>query len=636
MKITRRDFLNGVAFGAGLLARPPRLWAAPSESDHYPPALTGMRGNHDGAFETMHAVKDGEFWEKAGAPADTGEVYDLVIVGAGVSGLAAARFWQDAMGPKARILLLDNHDDFGGHARRNELTSGKRTLISYAGSYAIDSPAPYSAVAQGLIQQLGIDVPRGGKVLDRKLYASLGLQRGVWFDKDTFGADRTVPDPLGDFGGEADDEPPAGRNPWPRFLAEAPWPQEARDQFQLLCKGPPDWLPGLSDAEKKAKLARMSYAELLTKHAKVHDLVFKFLQSRTHALYGAGIDAVAAQDAWGLGMPGFDGMKLDPTPGPGMDKDALTDHKGERYFFHFPDGNASIARLLVRALIPEAVPGKSADDVVMARTRYALLDRPGQAVRLRLSSTVVRVQHRGDPAKATEVEVAYVRDKKLQAVRAARVVMACWHPVIPHLMPDLPDAQREAMAYGVKVPIIYTNVLIRNWTAFHKLGFGAVHAPGGWHSTVNLGRAASIADYRSPASPDEPMILHLVRTPCHPGLPIRQQYKMGRLELLQTPFAVFEQKIRDQLGRMLSPGGFDPSKDIEGITVNRWSHGYAYQYSSLWDPFMLEGGKEPCITARQPFGLVAMANSDAGAYAYLDSAIDQAHRAIQELRAIKR
>lgn len=635
--ITRRDFLNGIAVATGLLGTRPARSRAATEEEDYPPAKTGMRGSHDGAFEVFHSLKDGEFWDKAGKPADTGEAYDLVIVGSGVSGLAAATFYRDAVGPKARILLLDNHDDFGGHARRNEMTHAGRTLVSYAGSYAIDSPAPYSAVARGLIERLGIDVPRGGKVLDRTLYASMGLERGVWFDREAFGQDRLVPDPLGDFGGEADDDPPPGRDPWKRFMQEAALPPEVREQLRTLCQGPlADFMPGLSDMEKKNKLARMSYSDFLTKHAKAHELVVKFLQSRTHALYGVGIDAVPAQDAWGLGLPGFGGMKLAPTPGPGMDKDALTTQSGDRYFYHFPDGNASVARLLLRGLIPDAVPGRDADDVVTARTRYGQLDTPGAAVRLRLSSTVVRVRHAGDPASAREVEVAYVRRKQLRTVRATRVVLACWHPAIPHLMPDLPDPQREALSYAVKVPIVYTHVLVRDWTAFAKLGYSAIHAPAGFHSTVNLGRAVSIGAYRSPSSPGEPMVLHLVRTPCYPGLPARQQHKAGRVELLNTPFAMFEAKVRDQLGRILGPTGFDASKDIEAITVNRWSHGYSYQYSSLWDPFTLTGGAEPCVTARKPFGLVAIANADAGAYAYLDGAIDQAHRAVQELLAIKR
>ena len=105
---------------------------------------------------------------------------------------------------------------------------------------------------------------------------------------------------------------------------------------------------------------------------------------------------------------------------------------------------------------------------------------------------------------------------------------------------------------------------------------------------------------------------------------------MGRIELFSTTFETFERNIRDQLGRSLAGGGFDPARDITAITVNRWPHGYAYQYNSLFDDFWMKGGEQPCQVARKPFGRIAIANADAAAYSYTDAAIDQAHRAVQE------
>ena len=628
-KITRRDFLDGMALSAAALAagRAPAR-GAPAMPAPYPPALTGMRGSHDGAFETAHALRDGELWNRAGRPTETGETYDLIVVGAGISGLTAAMLYREALGPKARVLLLDNHDDFGGHARRNEFTHEGRTLLSFGGSYAVDSPGPWSAVARGVLDRLGVPVARGDSVIDRGLYARLGLGRGVFFDRETFGADKLLPDPLGDFGGEADDERSPG-DPWPRFLSDAPLSAAARAGLDVLCRRPADYMPGLTSAQKKERLRQMTYLDFLRNFAKLDEHALKFLQARTHSLSGVGIDAVPAQDAWGIGLPGFDGLALDAAPGRGMDRDALP-HPAERYFFHFPDGNASVARLLVRQLIPAAVPGTAAD-VVTARTRYDQLDRPGSPVRLRLSSTVVRAMHEGPPDSAREVAVTYAQGKDLRTVRAPHCVLACWNMVIPHLCPEMPDAQREALSYGAKVPLIYSAVLVRDWKPWHKLGVSAIHAPGGYHTTIDLGRPVSYGDYRSPTRPEEPMVLHLVRTPNMPGLPPRQQHKAGRLELLQTTFATFEHKIRDQLDRMLRPGGFDAARDILAITVNRWSHGYAHQYTSLWDPFWLDRKELPCERARQRFGRISIANADAAAYSYADAAIDMAHRAIQEV-----
>jgi spermidine dehydrogenase len=637
-RIGRRDFLNGVALtvGASLLGVHRALAFgllddAPERApSYYPPALTGLRGSHAGSFEVAHSLRDGDFWERVGAPADTREAYDLVVVGGGLSGLAAAHYFRQHAGRKARILILDNHDDFGGHAKRNEFHDAGRTILGYGGTFAIDSAAPYSRVARDLVSALGVDVTRWERVYDKKLYAGLGMRPGVFFDRETFGADRLLASPGADPGGEAGASV-ASTITWEDFLAAAPLSELARRDLLRLYTDAADHLPHLSQADKKARLARQSYALYLTQTMGLHADVLPFLQARTHSLYGTGIDAVSAQDAWGLGLPGFKGMQLDPTAGPGMGRDAIPSDAPE-YFFHFPDGNASLARLLVRGLLPAAVPGRTADDIVTARVDYGKLDDAAERARIRLNSTVVRVKHVGDPPRAREVEVAYVRGGRLQTVRAKQAVMACWNVVIPYLCPELPQEQKDALAYAVKVPIVYTNVLLRDLAPFQKLGIDRAHCPGSYHTSVNLDMPVSVGDYHSARTASDPVVVHMMRTPCSPRLAARSQHRAGRVELLDTTFETFERNIRDQLARMLGAGGFDPARDIRAITVNRWPHGYAYQYNSLWDPFWLEGkGPTPCETARKPFGRLAIANSDAGAYAYTDGAIDQAHRAVREL-----
>jgi spermidine dehydrogenase len=213
-------------------------------------------------------------------------------------------------------------------------------------------------------------------------------------------------------------------------------------------------------------------------------------------------------------------------------------------------------------------------------------------------------------------------------------VLACWHVVIPYIAPELPEIQKEALASAQKVPLLYTNVLLRNWTAFQKLGTSAVYAPGMYHTHMDLDLPVSIGGYECAKKPDEPIVLHMMKAACKPGRPAREQHKLGRIQLYSTTFETFERNIREQLLRILGPGGFDPARDIMEITVNRWPHGYAYEYNSLFDEFWLKGGVTPCEVARQPFGRLAIANADAGAYAYTDCAIDQAHRAVQELQKL--
>src|SRR5579864_336335 len=633
--ITRRDFLNGVAFTAGLSALPPHVLAAlqhdldPENSpDYYPPALTGLRGSHVGSFEAAHSVRDGDFWQNAGKPIETGEKFDLIIVGGGISGLSAAHFYRKSH-PNARILILDNHDDFGGHAKRNEFTVDGRKLLGYGGTFSIESPAPYSAVAKGLINELGIDVSGYSKHVAHDLYRSQGLSPNIFFDKETFGSDVLTinPLPVGGTQNEGDQEP---EHAWKRFNEEAPLTAAAKRDLETLRKGV-DYFPGLTSEQKKARMATISYAHYLTDVAHVDPQIVKVYQTAPHPLFGVGIDAVSAQDAWGFGFLGFAGLNLDPTPGKGMNRDIIPNAEAERYFYHFPDGNATIARLLVRSLIPQAIPGSTAEDVTTARANYAKLDDPASPVRIRLSSTAVRVKHVGDAANAKEVEVTYSRLGKTYTVRAPFTVLACWNMMIPYICTELPEEQKQALHYETKVPLLYTNVALHNWKAFRKAGAMAVYAPNGYHSYFRLDLPVSIGDYHCSTSPDQPIVIHMMKTPCRPGLPARDQHRMGRVELFMTEFETMERKIRDQLARTLGPGGFDPARDIAAITVNRWPHGYAYEYNSLWDKFWLEGGVTPCEIARKPFGRITIANADAGAYAYTDGAIDQAWRAIGEI-----
>ena len=635
--ITRRDFVNGVSVAtAALLPQ----WAfgqeyAPEQApNYYPPALTGMRGDHVGSFEVAHQLRDTRKVDLSGVT-HTNETYDLVVVGAGMSGLSAAYFFLKGAGRSAKVLILDNHDDFGGHAKRNEFRNNGRLLAINGGTLNIEAPQRYNEAAKELLLAIGIDLDRfqSSNAKNHNLYRSLGLGRGIFFDKETWGTDQLAVRPPEDFRWGRRAEYSSG------FLAKTPLSEQARkDMLRLYDQEQPDYLAGLSDAEKKYRLAKMSYRDYLLNVAKVDPQALWFFQHFGEGVFCVGADATPALFGWQMGQPGFAGLHLEPTPEgvlaelPGVQHGRQKEGGGASV--HFPDGNATIARLLVRWLVPEAAPGKTMEDIGAARVNYAVLDRPNQPARIRLNSTVLNVRHNGDPDQASEVVVSYSRGGKTYDVRAGGCVMACWNMFIPYLVPDLPAEQKEALAYAVKGPLVYTSVGVKNWTAWQKLGVSYIEAPTMFHPEVSLTEAVSLGDLQHPQTPEEPIALHLVKIMAVPGRPRKEQHRQGRAELLATTFETFERKIRGQLVRMLGPGGFEPARDIIDITVNRWPHGYAYTYNSLFEPMewvFTNSEQRPCVIARQPYGLIAIANSDAGASPHTDTAMWEAHRAVGDV-----
>ncbi|MBV6416594.1 MAG: hypothetical protein CMLOHMNK_01202 [Steroidobacteraceae bacterium] len=619
--VSRRDFLNGtaLAIAAGLS---PAAWlrAANAAAADYPPAGHGFRGSAPGSFDVAHALRDGRRFDAARAAAD--ERYDLVVVGAGISGLAAAWFYRREK-PNARILLLEANDDFGGHAQRNEFTIDGRKLISYGGSESLQSPhSLYSAEALGLLGALGVDIDRFETAFDRSLYPGLGLSRGILFKRETFGVDRLVTgDPLRMV---ADDIPPDRMNARPiaAFIADYPVSGSAKRQLIELYTSKRDPLAGRSRAQKEALLEHTSYRDWITKVRGFGAEVADTFQDRSHDFFAAGIDAVPAGWARETGYPGFAGLGL----GAGTDEAEMEDP----YIYHFPDGNASIARLLVRSLVAGVAPGRGMEDIVLAPFDYSRLDAEGALVRLRLRSTAVEVRNRGGEG----VDTLYVRDGAVRAAHSRHAIMACYHSMDPYLLPELTARQKDALALNVKSPLVYVKVVVRNWRPWVARGVHEVTNAVGFHSRIKLDYPVSLGDYRCPRSPDEPMVLHLVHVPTvplTPGVDPRDTLRAARAQLLAMPFDTFENEARDELTRIAGPGGFDADRDIAAITVNRWGHGYSGGDNPLHDK--PRAGAPPNEIARARIGAIAFANSDSAWAAYAHAAIDEAHRAVQELAA---
>ncbi|MFC4906317.1 NAD(P)/FAD-dependent oxidoreductase [Actinomadura gamaensis] len=639
-KISRRDFMDGMAVAVGgavaagalsgcsagsyggihnKVVTPPDGWTyAGAGNKSYPPAMTGLRGSVNPALRVPHELRDGIYWAGSKPVEDTGERYDLIVVGAGISGLSAAHFFKQRK-PDAKILILDNHDDFGGHARRNEFRPNGNLLVGYGGSQSIEGPSVWSPQAKKLLADLGVQLQKFDRYYNQNFNKQWKLNDSEFFTRDLFSGDHLAV--------MQDDTQTA------RTLANAPMSAESKAAFLTLQDKPGDYLPGMSDEQKKLKLVDLTYRQYLRDYAKMPEEVLNYLQTYTSDEWGFGIDAFGAIDAWAEDYPGFGGLKLNRSKepykycGPTIQ---IQWNEDDPYIYHFPDGNNGICKLLIGQLIPNTGAPQNMDAEPLARIDYSKLDVAGNDVRLRLSSPCVRVQHKGGDIDAGEVEVDFDRDGKVCRARASNVVMACYNTMIPYLMQDLPSDQKQNLFYGTKLPVVYAMVQLRNWEAWERLRIYHTRFTSGDWVVAELDYPVSFPGYQFSKDPSQPILVHMIRMATAPGDNPRGGVGPGRRDLFARPFSSFERTIRDQLTRLLSGGGFDPAKDIQAITVNRWGHGYALEYGRPWAPFWPDGPL-PSVLGRTPFGRVTIANSDSQNRAYADAAIDAAWRAVSEL-----
>lgn len=612
MTITRRDFLNGAALTiAAGLAPGQLLRAAERGAAVYPPALTGLRGNHAGTYTLAHSLaREGARYPGVLAR----EAFDLVVVGGGISGLAAAWFYQRRFGAGKRILILDNHDDFGGHAKRNEFTVRGQKLVTYGGSADMPAAALDSRAVATLLAGLGVETKRPPAGPDP--YRDLGMGRAVFFDAEHFGRDQLLAgDPFADLtdarnAGNTGAAAPSA-DAFKAFLDKTPLPPQDRAALARLADGGTDYLAGLGEAERLAYLKRTPYAAFLRDKAGLGLAGQRFFRSRGNDAYALDADGVSVFDALAIGLPGGANM---PRPG----RDARLG-KSPASTLWFPDGNATLARLLVRSLIPGVAGGAGADAIGGAAFDYSRLDTDDAKVKLRLNSTAIAIE----PDQRI-TRVTYGWSGNLHRVEAAHVVLAGYNMMIPFIMPGLPEPQKQALRADVKAPVVYSKVALDNWRAFAALKARRIHAPAMAYTDLWLETPAG-------ARPSDPVVLHMLYVPTVPdsGMPARDRFRAGRAFLLGTPFATLEAGIRGQLDRMLAGGGFASGDVIRGITVNRWAHGYSYLPNSLYDD--AAAAQAALERARAPAGNVVIANCDSAGSPSLTAAIEQASRAVGEL-----
>ena len=522
-KISRRDFINGTSVGVGMAAAMPLLDAKANTTEYYPPALTGLRGSHPGANTHAHNLA----WQssyKVGSVRSTHEIYDLVVVGAGLSGLASAYFYRKRFGPDSKILILDNHDDFGGHAKRNEHTIDGQRLISYGGSQTLVEPRSASAIMQTLFQDVGIDLKRFDTAFDQGFYKRHELGATTYFNAKHFGRDTLVRHPFCNYYNYLEGLPGAAISD-EDAVAQTPLSDRGKQQLLRVLKGGLHTL-NLEDKALERYVETTNYFAYLKQTLGVDDpQVLRMARHSGIDWSNAGAELLTIAEAKECGALGFAPVPVYDVNNP--------------YIHHFPDGNAGVARALVRHLIPGVAPGNNAEALVNMRFNYQQLDRPDQHARIRLNSTVVNVQHQRGTQRRDSVAISYVHDDTLAGVSAKHVVMACYNMMIPHIVSDLPEAQAEALRQQMKSPLIYTTVGLRNWRALQAQGLGLAMCPGNMHQTTFIDFPVSLGGYRYTQSPDEPCVIQMISCPYSEelGKPRAEQYKEARYQMLSRQFS---------------------------------------------------------------------------------------------------
>lgn len=643
--ITRRDFLGTTLLGAGaaLLDLPPPLRRMLRGED--PPPLSGSfpgsgeqdydswtgypgvgqyarsNGNTWDVVTAGHRIRDGVSGDRALEPAATGETYDVVVVGGGVSGLAAAHRVKRESGGRLRCLVLDNHAVFGGESKRNVLEIDGQRLIAPQGANQFGYPDD-PGVGRTICEDARVPT------MDERRYQQwapgvepLEISTENW----NYMLWNDLSPAMGHFfSGEGSGEGRWVRNMWAGDLREAPYPEDVRRDLLRWRRGmekPRDF--GEEDSLERW-LDTMTYREYLEGELGLAPTVTRYADPILASYLGLGCDALSAYVAYDTGMPGFQMYTGAP------EKRRMTEIDIDA----FPGGNGAVARAMVKYLVPDAIEGdESFEDVHNGRLRFDALDRPGQPVRIRLGATVVRVEHDGPPGSAGGARVTYTVDGEAHTLRARSVVMACNGWTARHLVRGLPEEHRRAYAELPRSPALVANVGLRNWRPMYDAGYTAFEWFDGFGFAANLRRSMVVGDYAPPLDPDGPTVLTLYVPLFAPGLPAEEQGAKARREMFGTSYRGYERRIRKQLVRLFGGWDFRPERDIAAIVLNRWGHAYVNPTPGFY--FGRDGDPPPPEVIRRPFGRVSFAGAELNGHQHAGAAMREGWRAAgQSLEAL--
>ena len=614
-RISRRDFLNSALLASGSLlmtsATPLQLlgeedtWTGYGGVGDY----SKSNGNTLEVLAAGHRIRDGEFDRLPANIIETGETFDCVIVGGGISGLAAALFFLRKGCKNRTCLVLDNHPVFGGEAKRNEFMVDGHRLMAHQGSAVFFVQYPHSFLAR-FYDSIGLTTPR----LQYQKWA--GPAKEMPLSKTPYDMVGSEPATYGLYFGAKFGQKPGMWlvDPWKEKLEGAPISETARAELLKWRAGPQqeEKRPQYFGDEISRHLDSITLEEHMMRRFGIsRETIRTYLSPVEGGGSGLGPDALSAFADYAADL-------LHPLQSDDTDQ-------------MFPGGNTGIARLMVKTLIPQSFAGDGGMEAVCRNDiNFSVLDQIGSPARIRLNSTAVWVKHDGEPGKSESVSILYTREGKSYRIKARTVVMAGGGWTTKHVVRDLPQAQQEAYSQFYRSPCMMANVAVRNWRFLYDMGISGFRWFEGVGNYTEVRKTALIGADSATVSPDSPVVLPLKELYSYPGLPVADQGHRGRGEMLATSFKDYERQIRQQFTDMFARTGFDAGRDIAGIILNRWGHAYLNPQPGFF--FGRDGRPAPSEVLRAaPFGRIAFANTDLAGIMDHRCWILEAERAVGQL-----
>jgi spermidine dehydrogenase len=625
IRITRRDFVNGVLIGAGtaMLGASSRDAAAAAEVARPGAAseparatagagedtFTGYGGVGDYArangntwpvVQAAHRLRDGQYDSAALAHAQAAGEFDLVVVGGGIAGLSAAYYFLKMARGGRRVLLLENHAMLGGEARQNEFTVEGERLLGPQGSNDFSVPERGSdSLLDSFFAEFDLPREYAWQSWDPKL-RPLRFARDNYSNMDGFQESQVD---IGYFFGAAGWR----KNIWANALAETPYSASARrDLLKWRANHGP-----LNDAENR-HLDTLTYKDYLEKVCGYDPAVTRMVEPIVGLLSGVSTDAACARL----------GRQLVEAPDRAM---AVS----------FPGGNSPFPRALLRGVLPQSLPGKDFSSLMYAPVNFEALDRDDQPVRIRLNATAVRIEHLPERTSREGLAVTYERGGSLFKVAARTVVMASGGWVNKHILMDMPPDLRAAYDQFSYAPALIVNVALRQWRFLYDLGITACRwfdDADGIGYCCNIRQNMVTAGHSPVLHPDRPAVLSFYMGLPVPGLPAAAQGVTSRTTFLATPYMDFEMRIRRQMMSLFARSGFKPERDIAAIVLNRWGHARLIEPPGFH--YGVGGRPSPLERVREGYGRVAIGHSELNGAQHWGSALEYGKRAGEKAAAM--